>query len=105
MPSDVIEAISAFASITSIGIIVLVSMKMRWNHKMQMLKSKGGEGLERLAELVDGLHDEVRALREENAELNERVDFAERLLSQGRAPQPADDRISTPTQAAVVRVR
>ncbi|MCZ6918109.1 MAG: hypothetical protein O7I93_15155 [Gemmatimonadetes bacterium] len=96
MSPDAIEAICAFAGITSLGIIVLVGMKMRWNHKMQMLKNKGGECVDRLAELVDGFHDEVRALREENAELNERVDFAERLLSQGPAPQPVDDRISTP---------
>lgn len=97
MPPEAWEAIAAFGGLTSIGIVVLVGMKMRWSHKMQLLRSKGGDGLERLEESVEALGDEVRALREENAELNERVDFTERLLSQGRAPQPSDDRVATPT--------
>ncbi len=97
MPPGALDVIAPLFALTSIGIMTLVGMKMRLNAKVQLQKGKGGEGLERLAELVDGLHDEVRALREENAELSERVDFAERLLSQGRAPQSADDRISTPT--------
>ncbi len=98
MPPEAFEAIAAFAGLTSIGIVVLVGMKMRLNHKVQMLKGQsGGDGYERLADTVEALTDEVRAMREENAELHERVDFTERLLSQGRAPQPSDRRVSTPT--------
>jgi hypothetical protein len=98
MPPEAFEAVAAFAGLTSIGIVVLVGMKMRLNHKIQMLKAKGGgEGLDRLADSVEALTDEVRALRDENAELHERVDFAERLLSQGRPPKPSDDPVSTPT--------
>ncbi len=98
MPPEAFEAIAAFAGLTSIGIVVLVGMKMRLNHKVQMLKGQsGGDGFDRLADSVEALTDEVRALRDENAELHERVDFAERLLSQGRAPQPSDDRASTPS--------
>lgn len=97
MPPQAYEAVAAFAGLTSIGIIVLVGLKMRWNHQVQMLKGKGGGNLDRLADSVEALTDEVRALRDENAELHERVDFAERLLSQGRAVRPSEERASTPT--------
>jgi len=40
--------------------------------------------LRRVEELMTELQDDVRLLRDDVAELNERVDFAERLLARGR---------------------
>ena len=42
-------------------------------------------GSERLTEAIQQLHDEVSSMREEFAELHERVDFPERMLSEVRS--------------------
>ncbi len=85
MTPAAIEALAAIIGMTSIGIIVLVGLKMRFNHKFRMRERPGGEDTERLTEAVEQLTDEVRLMREEFADLDERVDFTERMLSQGRA--------------------
>ena len=85
MTPAAIEALAAIIGTTSIGIIVLVGLKMRFNHKFRMRERLGGEDTERLAEAVEQLHDEVRLMREEFADLDERVDFTERMLSQGKS--------------------
>jgi predicted nuclease with TOPRIM domain len=53
------------------------------------------EERERLVEAVTSLRDEVRMLREEFGELYERVEFAERLLTRGRA----DGELGLPPEA------
>jgi predicted nucleic acid-binding Zn-ribbon protein len=44
-----------------------------------------GGDIERLSEAMQQLHDEVGSMREEFAELNERMDFTERMLSEVRS--------------------
>ena len=85
MTPDAIEALAAIIGMTSIGIIVLVGFKMRFNHKFRMRETPGGEVTERLTEAVEQLHDDIRLMREEFADLEERVDFTERMLSQGKS--------------------
>jgi hypothetical protein len=96
MTPAAIEALAAIIGMTSIGIIVLVGLKMRFNHKFRMRERPGGEDAERLTEAVEQLHDEIRLMREEFADLDERVDFTERMLSQGRAKNAIGPRESTP---------
>ncbi len=96
MTPDAIEALAALTGMTSIGILVLVGLKMRFNHKFRMRETPAGEH-ERLTEAVEQLQDEVRLMREEFTELHERVDFAERLLARGKSPDEARERVSTPT--------
>ncbi len=95
MTPDAIEALAALTAMTSIGILVLVGIKMRFNHKLRMREMPTGEN-ERLAEAVEQLQDEVRLMREEFADLHERVDFTERILSEGRARNAIGPRESTP---------
>ena len=96
MPPDAIEALAAIIGMTSIGIIVLVGLKMRFNHKFRMREGPGGEDTERLTEAVERLNDEMRLMREEFADLDERVDFTERMLSQGKSRDVIAPRESTP---------
>ena len=96
MTPDAIEALAALTGMTSLGILVLVGIKMRFNHKLRMREMPTGEN-ERLTEAVEQLQDEVRLMREEFTELHERVDFAERLLARGKSPDEARERVSTPT--------
>ncbi len=85
MTPDAIEALAAIIGTTSLGIILLVGLKMRFNHKFRMREKPGGVDTERLTEAVEQLHDEIRLMREEFADLDERVDFTERMLSQGKS--------------------
>ena len=95
MTPDAIEALAALAGMTSLGILVLVGIKMRFNHKLRMREMPTGEN-EHLTEAVEQLQGEVRLMREEFTDLHERVDFTERILSEGRARDAIRPPKSTP---------
>ena len=64
-----------------LGFFGLMGLKTWSNHKLKMRETPGGDN-ERLTEAVQQLHEEVGAMREDVAELYERVDFTERMLSE-----------------------
>jgi hypothetical protein len=97
MPPEVLEMIAPLIAILGVGTMVLIGMKMRLSAKVQLQQGSKKEDVERLADVVDGLHEEVRALREEHVELSERMDFAERLLSSGKSGKALGGQASTPT--------
>jgi hypothetical protein len=97
MPPEIVEAIAPFLAMTAIGTLILVGMKMRLSAKVQLQQGSKSEDVERLADAVDGLHEEVRMLREEYTELHERMDFAERMLSSGKPRKALGEQASTPT--------
>ncbi len=79
------EIITIFIPILGmLGGFGLVGLKIWTNHKLKMREMPDGDG-GRLTEAVQQLHDEVGSMREEVAELHERVDFTERMLSQVRS--------------------
>ncbi len=85
MDPNIIEPIMAVFGMMSIGSLVLVGMKMRYNHKAQMMaQPKKSEELERLADAMDAIYEQSRGLRDEIGELQERLDFHERLLTKGK---------------------
>ncbi len=67
-----------------LGFFGLMGLKIWSNHKLKMREMPDGDS-ERLAEAVQQLHDEVGSMREEVAELHERADFTERMLSEVRS--------------------
>lgn len=97
MPPQIIEVIPAVMVLTTLGTIFLIGMKMRLSAKAQLQRGSKSEDVERLADAVDGLHEDVRMLREEYAELHERMDFAERMLSTGKPRKALGEQASTPT--------
>ncbi len=70
--------------LTVSGVFVLVGLKGWSNHKLRMREAPGGDN-KRLAETVQQLHDEFGSMREDVAELQERVYFTERVLSEVRS--------------------
>jgi uncharacterized protein YlxW (UPF0749 family) len=85
MDPNIIEPIMAVFGMLSIGSLVLVGMKMRYQHKATMLQQpKSSEELERLADAMDAIYEQSQALRDEIGELQERLDFHERLLTKGK---------------------
>ena len=79
------EVLGIFVPIIAIiGFFGLMGLKTWSNHKLKMRETPGGDN-ERLTEAVQQLHDEIGAMREDVAELHERVDFNERILSEVRS--------------------
>jgi hypothetical protein len=75
---------------------VLIGMKMRYTHLQRTrLSGTAHQDVERLADTVDTVRDEVRILREEFLELHERLEFTERLLER---PKTDTDLGSPPGQ-------
>ena len=95
MPPEILELIGPLVAITTIGTMILIGMKMRLTARAQGSSRIDRDELSRLGDAVEGLHEEVRVMRDEFAEVQDRVDFAERLLSRGQAKEPPE-RISTP---------
>ena len=62
----------------------LLGLKIWSNYKLKMRETPGGD-IERLAEAVHQLHDEVGSMREDMAEIHERMDFTERVLLEVRS--------------------
>ncbi len=63
------------------GVFILIGMKMRYSHFRNTQISGGAQQeVEQLADAMDNLSAEVELLRTEFLELNERMDFTERLL-------------------------
>ncbi len=68
--------------------MILIGIKMRYTHLRQTRHGQiGQEELDRLAEDVERLRDEVRVLRDEFVDVYERLEFAERVLTRGKAPE------------------
>ncbi len=76
------EILGIFVPILAIIVFFgLMGLKTWSNHKLKMRETSDGDS-ERLTEAVQQLHDEFGSMREEVAELHERVDFTERMLSE-----------------------
>ena len=100
MPPHLVEAIAPLIAIMSVGTMVLIGMKIRLTARLHSSSNenraeKDREEVERLGEVVDNLHDQLRLMRDEFSELHERVDFAERLLSRGEI-RPMEHGVPTP---------
>lgn len=92
MHPDVMEGLFAMTGLLAISSVFLIGYRMHLTAKLKGKRGGSEEALERLGETVEDLRDQVRFLREEFTDLNERVDFAERLLTKG-----ADVRERNPT--------
>lgn len=79
MPEEIFVLIAFFG----IGSFTLIGMRMWLNARIQSRQVLPKDELRGLAESVDRLHEEVRVARDELAELHERVDFTERMLTRG----------------------
>jgi hypothetical protein len=84
MPFEVL--ILFFGSLFGIGGILLGGQWLKYRH---LERERRPEDTERLVELVESLRDELRALGDKVLDLDERVEFAERLLP---GPRSGPDR-------------
>jgi hypothetical protein len=91
--NEVLEMIIPFFGAIGIGGMVLIGMKLRYQH-LQRLKQGGSspEEVQRLTEAVNSLRDEILIMREEVLSINDRVEFTERLLERPRAETKSETR-------------
>ncbi len=80
MPPEIVEAIAPLIAMLGIGTFILFGMKMRLTDKLA--QQKDHEALELITDAIDRLMDETHGMHEEIIELQERIDFHERLLTQ-----------------------
>jgi hypothetical protein len=84
MSPDVVEFLAPVLALLGLGSFVLIGMKLRYNHLRDTKHAPRSEEVERLAESVDLLHDQVR------------LDFTERVLTRGRADDDAQGALPEP---------
>jgi hypothetical protein len=79
------EALYPLIALISVGTFTLIGMRMWLNARIERLRGGSREEVERLSEAVERLYHATQLMREELGELQERMDFAERLLTRGDA--------------------
>jgi hypothetical protein len=85
MPPGLIDAIAPLIAMVGVGTFTLLGVRMLFAYKAKKLEiERGGGSSERVEELMGDLRNEMHALRGEVGELQERLDFAERLLTRGQ---------------------
>lgn len=82
------ETLAPFLGIVSVAGAVLIGMKLRYNHLAKIRQGGSADEVQRLAEAVETLNDNMRLLRDEVVDLSERVDFAERMLPKSGDGEP-----------------
>lgn len=93
MDPHVIQIVVPLAALLAVGTFGLIGMKMWLRSKVERQQLAGRRDMERVEESLYSLHDNLQSLREQLGELNERVDFAERFLTEGggkRGPKELD---------------
>lgn len=88
MPPD----IAPLMALLGVGTFTLLGMRMWLKHKIERQRLAGSEDVDRMVDAIDRLHDQIQTMRDEMGELQERVDFAERLLARGEVQPGAEDR-------------
>ncbi len=80
LDSDIVAIIVRFSSV-----IAFTAMIIRFKLKKKDLEMRGSDA--ELGPVVDELRDDLNDTRAQLADMQERLDFAERLLTAGRASQ------------------
>lgn len=78
------EWIAPLIAIMLVSGVGLTGLRM-WLHRPQRQQGLPPETLRELTDAIDGLQEQVHALRGEMVDMNERIDFAERLLTKGKS--------------------
>jgi hypothetical protein len=99
MPPDIVNAIAPLVAMLMTGTFGLIGFRLWLAHRPPRGQGKlGAEQLERLTEVMEDIRQQLDVMRDENLELHERMDFAERLLAQRDRP---DAQLEKPHQTPV----
>jgi hypothetical protein len=79
-----LETIAILTAFFGTGTFLLIGLKMFLTYRSRRLPGSGGEDVRQLSETVDDLRRDLADTRAELADVHERMDFAERLLTKAR---------------------
>jgi hypothetical protein len=82
------EEIAVLLLTIAMGVFGLTGLRMFLNYRVKRFAQMGGDEARRLEESVTSLRDEFFLLRNDMTDLQERVEFAERLLARARDAEP-----------------
>ena len=82
--------IPIMALMIPVAAIVMSGLQKMWRLRVEEAKLRIHSGQAGSSEEVEGLRSDVDALQRQISELNERVDFTERLLARGRTPDSSE---------------
>ncbi len=74
-------------ALASLSLIVITVLIIRYKLKKTELEMQGSDSVDALRDDFEQLADTQEHTQTQLAEVHERLDFAERLLASGRAPQ------------------
>lgn len=78
------EIVATLVSFFGAGTFLLIGLKMFLTYRSNRLSHTGGDQVRQLTETVEDLRRDLADTRAELADVHERVDFAERLLTRAR---------------------
>lgn len=84
MDPRIAEAIAPLIALISIGSFVLIGMHLRYKAKAFQKSPRDSEEMVEMRRVLSDLVEHTQQLGDEVAELQERIDFHERLLTRGR---------------------
>lgn len=84
MHPQIAEAIAPLIALLGVGTFTLVGLRMYLGYRTKRLELSAGHPSTHLEDAIEELRNEVQGLRGDLGELQERVDFAERLLTRGQ---------------------
>jgi hypothetical protein len=83
MSPNEVEALAIVTTVFGGGTFILIAIRMFLNYRIRRLGA-GGEHVSQLTDAVEGLRRDLIETRADLADVHERLDFAERLLTQAR---------------------
>jgi len=78
------EIVAILVTFFGAGTFLLIGLKMFLTYRSNRLSNAGGDQVRQIAETVEDLRRDLADTRAELADVHERVDFAERLLTRAR---------------------
>ncbi len=91
MDPETTQMLAAFVTF-AFGSIVVTVLILRYKLKKKDLEMRGGDSVDALRDDVEQLAGMQEQTRAQLAEVQERLDFAERMLTAGRAPQDKESK-------------
>lgn len=84
MSTGELEVLALLVSFLGGGTFILIGLKMFLSYRARRLSGAGGDEIRQLTETVEDLRRDLTETRAELADVHERMDFAERLLTRAR---------------------
>jgi hypothetical protein len=89
MSPEIVNDIAPVVAFIAFGFFVLTGMKLWLSHRRAMRQEASSPELDQVLEEVAALREELRTMRGGLVELEERMDFTERVLAKPKEEAPA----------------